>query len=256
MADECTTIRGNAGRLALGLVVIAIGVLFTLDRLGYVDAGDFWEYWPVILIAIGIGRVVQPRGTHERGFGVVLILFGVWFLLSNLDVIHYTFGDVWPILVVVLGVMMVWRAITGPFFETPRRRLKEAMAADDGSVAVAGLATRGADTSDTVNGFALLGGVNRKCVSQDFQGGSLTAIMGGCELDLRHASISSGQAVIETFAFLGGIEIKVPQEWSVVVRGTPILGAFDDKTVRVGGDASKVLVVKGGAFLGGVEVRN
>jgi predicted membrane protein len=256
MADECTTIRGNAGRLALGLVVIAIGVLFTLDRMGYVDAGDFWAYWPVLLIAIGIGRVLQPRGTQERGFGLVLILFGVWFLLSNLDVIHYTFRDVWPILLVVLGIMMVWRAITRPFFETPRRRLRDAVAAADGSAAVAGPATSGADTSSTVNGFALLGGVNRRCVSQDFRGGSLTAIMGGCELDLRNASISSGQAVVHTLAFLGGIDIKVPQEWTVVAQGTPILGAFDDKTVRVGGDASKVLVVKGTAFLGGVDIKN
>jgi predicted membrane protein len=107
-----------------------------------------------------------------------------------------------------------------------------------------------------VNGFALLGGVKRKVVSQDFRGGALTAILGGCELDLRHASISSGQAVIDTFALWGGIDIKVPQEWSVVVQGTPILGAFDDKTVRVGGDGSKVLVIKGVALMGGVELKN
>jgi predicted membrane protein len=254
MADD--SIRDSAPRVAFGLVVIAVGVLFTLDRLGYVDAGDFWEYWPVLLIALGIGRVFQPRGAHGRGFGVILIVMGSWFLLSNFDIIHYSFGDVWPVLLVVLGIMMVWRAITGPFFETPRRRLKEAVAAADGSAAVAGIATSGADTSSTVNSFALLGGVKRKVVSQDFRGGALTAILGGCELDLRHASISSGQAVIDTFALWGGIEIKVPQEWSVVVQGTPILGAFDDKTVRVGGDGSKVLVIKGIALMGGVDIKN
>jgi len=254
MADDC--IRDGAPRVALGLVVIAVGVLFTLDRLGYVNAGEFWEYWPVLLIALGIGRVLQPRGTQGRGFGLILIVMGTWFLLSNLDVIHYSFGDVWPILLVVLGIMMVWRAITGPSFEGPRRRLKEAVAAADGSAAVAGLATSSSDTSNTVNAFALLGGVNRKVVSKDFRGGALTAIMGGCELDLRHASISSGQAVIDTFALWGGIEIKVPQEWSVLVQGTPILGAFDDKTVRVGGDGSKVLVIKGVALMGGVEIKN
>ena len=254
MADD--SIREGAPRVALGLVVIAVGVLFTLDKLGYVNAGEFWEYWPVLLIAVGIGRVLQHRGTQGRGFGVALIVLGTWFLLSNLDLIHYRFGDVWPLLLVVLGIMMVWRAITGPFFESPRRRLKEAIAAGDGSAAVGGLATSGSDTSSTVNSFALLGGVKRKVVSQDFRGGALTAIMGGCELDLRHASISSGQAVIDTFALWGGIEIKVPQEWSVVVQGTPILGAFDDKTVRVGGDGSKVLVIKGVALMGGVELKN
>jgi len=254
MADD--SIREGAPRVALGLVVIAVGALFTLDKLGYVNAGEFWEYWPVLLIGVGIGRVLQPSGTQGRGFGVVLMVLGTWFLLSNLDLIHYRFGDVWPLLLVVLGIMMVWRAITGPFFESPRRRLKEAIAAGDGSAAVGGLATSGSDTSSTVNSFALLGGVKRKVVSQDFRGGALTAIMGGCELDLRQASISSGQAVIDTFALWGGIEIKVPQEWSVVVQGTPILGAFDDKTVRVGGDGSKVLVIKGVALMGGVELKN
>jgi hypothetical protein len=256
MSDE--RFRHNVPRLFLGLIVIAVGVLFTLDRLGYVNAGDFWEYWPVFLIAVGLGRVIQPRETHGRGFGVLLVVVGIWFLLSNLDLIRYRFGDVWPILLVLVGGMMVWRAITGPSWEGPRQRLREGLITgrEAGAAAVGGVAASGSDSSATVNGFALLGAVKRGCVSQDFRGGQLTAIMGGCELDLRHASISSGQAVIDTFAFWGGIEIKVPQEWSVVVQGTPILGAFDDKTVRVGGDGTKVLVIKGSVFMGGVEVKN
>ena len=251
-------IRRNGPRLFLGLIVIAVGVLFTLDKLGYVNAGDLWEYWPVFLIAIGLGRVVQPRATHGRGFGVVLIVIGTWFLLSNLDVIDYRIWDFWPVLLVVLGILMVWRAISGPSWEARRRRLGEATAGGvrAGSAAVAGSVETSSDDAATVNGFALLGGVKRKCVSQEFRGGELTAVMGGCELDLRGASIASGEAVIDTFAFWGGIEIRVPQEWSVVVRGTPILGAFDDKTVRTGGNASKVLVIKGTAFMGGVEVKN
>jgi hypothetical protein len=127
---------------------------------------------------------------------------------------------------------------------------------EHGGAAVAGQTTTGTDTSDTIRAIALLGGVKRKCVSQDFRGGEVTAIIGGCELDLRHASISSGRAVIDTFAFWGGIQIKVPQEWSVELQGTPILGAFDDKTVRAGGDGSKVLVVRGVALMGGVDLKN
>jgi hypothetical protein len=112
MVDEYR--HRNSARIVMGLVVIAIGVLFTLDKLGYVRAGDFWEYWPVILIAVGIGRIVQPRGTHGRGFGVFLIVLGAWFLLSNLDVIEYRVWDYWPVLLVLFGAMMIWRAIAGP----------------------------------------------------------------------------------------------------------------------------------------------
>jgi predicted membrane protein len=261
-------IRHNGPRLFLGLIVIAIGVLFTLDKLGYVNAGEFWAYWPVILIAIGLGRAVQPCGTHGRGFGIFLIVLGVWLLLSNLDVISYRIWDFWPILLVLLGIMMVWRAATGPRWESRRGRLDHAVPTrmDHGVEAVSGETGEGpaaaASTKPepqdaaTVNGFALLGGVKRKCVSQEFRGGELTAIMGGCELDLRGASIGGGQAVIDTFAFMGGIEIKVPPEWSVVVQGTPVFGAFDDKTVRAGRTTGQVLVIKGTAFMGGVEVKN
>lgn len=253
MSDE--RFRHNARRLFFGVIVIALGVLFSLDRMGYVNAGEFWEYWPVLLIAAGIGRVVQPCSARERGFGVLLVVVGTWLLLSNLELISYSFSDVWPIFLVLLGITMVWRAIAGPARVGPGRRLKEESAAGESPATVGGPATGASVTSSTVDGFALLGGVNRKCLSQDFRGGSLTAIMGGCELDLRNASITSGQAVIDTFAFWGGIEIKVPQDWSVVVQGTPVLGAFDDKTVRVG-DGNKVLVIRGVALMGGVDVKN
>jgi predicted membrane protein len=251
-------IRHNGPRLVFGLVVIAIGVLFTLDKLGYVNAGEFSEYWPVILIAIGLGRLIQPRGTHGRGFGVVLIVVGLWFLLMNFDVIDYRVWDFWPVLLLLLGISIVWRAITGPSWEGRRQPLDEAPLegprAD--SAAATGSAEPVSDDTSIVNGFAFLGGVKRKSVSRAFRGGELTAIMGGIELDLRGASIQGEQAIIDTFSFWGGIDIKVPQDWTVVVNGTPILGGFSDKTARLGGDGSKVLVIKGTALMGGVEIKN
>ena len=81
MSDE--RFRHNVPRLFLGLMVIAVGVLFTLDRLGYVNAGDFWEYWPVLLIAAGIGRVIQPAaassGTAKCALSFLTRLLGAEF---------------------------------------------------------------------------------------------------------------------------------------------------------------------------------
>lgn len=261
MADE--RVRHNVPRLVLGLLVIGLGILFTLDKLGYVEAGSLWEYWPVVLIAVGLGRVLQPRGCHGRGFGVVLIAVGGWVLLYNLDVIHQRVWDYWPVLLVLLGISMVFRAVERPGGPSRRWRGTEPAMGFDETAAPAGpaagptpAATPADDASATVDCFALLGASRRRSVSQDFRGGSLTAIMGGCELDLRQASIRSGQAIVDVFAMWGGVEIKVPQDWTVALHGTPILGGFDDKTARVGGDGSKVLVVTGAAIMGGVEIKN
>ena len=45
-----------AGGLIMGLVVIAVGVLFLLRNVGIVYFEDIWQFWPVILIAIGISK--------------------------------------------------------------------------------------------------------------------------------------------------------------------------------------------------------
>jgi hypothetical protein len=80
--------------------------------------------------------------------------------------------------------------------------------------------------------------------------------MGGCEIDLRNASIESGDAIIDVFAFWGGVEIRVPMDWTVIVDATPLLGGFDDKTRPPETPSKKRLVLKGYAIMGGVEISN
>jgi predicted membrane protein len=79
--------------------------------------------------------------------------------------------------------------------------------------------------------------------------------MGGCELDLRHAAID-GEAVIEIFALWGGIEIRVPEDWTVVSRVTPLLGGVDDTTRPPQSASRHRLVVRGFVVMAGVEIKN
>jgi hypothetical protein len=79
--------------------------------------------------------------------------------------------------------------------------------------------------------------------------------MGGCELDLRHAAID-GEAVIDVFALWGGIDIRVPENWTVVSRVTPVLGGVDDKTRPAAGASLHRLVLRGFVVMAGVEVKN
>ena len=112
------------------------------------------------------------------------------------------------------------------------------------------------DADATINAVGVLGGVGRKSAARDFRGGSLTAILGGCEIDLRNASIASGEAVIDAFALWGGVEIRVPRDWLVVSKGLPLLGGFVDSSTPPPAPATKVLVVRGMAVMGGVEIKN
>ena len=67
--------------------------------------------------------------------------------------------------------------------------------------------------------------------------------MGGCEIDLRHASMPEGRAaVLDTFAFWGGIEIRVPDDWEVVSQGSAVLGAFVNNARSQPGAKRRLLV--------------
>ena len=223
------------GRLIAGGLLILLGLVFTLDNLGVLDAGDVLDYWPLILIAIGLMKVLQPQHEGQRTLGYVLVAVGVFFLLQIL-VFRYI-RVAWPFVLVVVGGLLVWRALrkSAPGTETT------------------------ASPSSSQSDLAFMGGVHRVVETPDFRGGFATAIMGTVELDLRGASIASSPAVLDVFALWGGIELTVPTEWRVDVQGTPILGAFENKarsTVRDTGGQEQVLVVRGTALMGGVEIKN
>ena len=92
---------------------------------------------------------------------------------------------------------------------------------------------------------AVMSGVVRRSNTQTFRGADLTAIMGGCEIDLRQASIAPGtEAIIDVFAFWGGIDIKVPEDWVVITRAVPLMGGIEDKTHSPGSVPAKTLILR------------
>ena len=221
-----------ASQLLIGLLIAALGVLFTLDNLGIARASDYLRYWPAGLIAVGLLKLWDSREGHGGSFGgFVITLAGLWLLLRATADIPIGVQDIWPLLLVLVGAHLVWRAVGG------RRRL------------------RSADDYGVLSALAILSGVNRASNSHAFRGGDLTAIMGGCDIDLRHAAIA-GDAVIDVFALWGGIEIRVPDSWTVILHVTPLMGGVEDKTRPAPGSAGQRLTVRGLVLMGSVEVKN
>lgn len=223
-------------QLVLGLIVITLGVLFTLDNLGILYAHNYIRFWPILSVLYGVSRIIQCDTVQAKMWGVFWTLVGAFMLLDRLDVIYFSAWDLWPLILIVLGLNLIWRA-------SSRR---SALAGE----------SAGGDGSSTINAFAFMGGFKRANDSQDFRGGEATAVMGGCEIDLRRASIKEGEAVLNLFALMGGIEIWVPEDWKVTLQGVPVLGAFEDKTRPTTTESNKRLTVRGYAVMGGVEIKN
>jgi hypothetical protein len=249
-------------RIVFGLIIFTLGVLFLLDRLDIVEMGRLWDYWPLVFVGVGLGKVMQPVGAPGRAMGGIFIVIGVWWLLANLDVLDHDPVDFWPVVLILIGGSILWRAIESarhpatPSVLPPLAGEMPPPPLSTPSTAAGDPAPGSYETGATINAVGVLGGVGRKSAARDFRGGSLTAIMGGCEIDLRNASIASGEAAIDAFALWGGVEIRVPRDWLVVSKGMPLLGGFVDSTAPPPAPTGKVLVVRGVAIMGGVEIKN
>jgi predicted membrane protein len=221
-------------QVLFGLMVIVVGVLFTLDNLNVIDADQYLQYWPAALVVIGLLKLYHAgRDGHGWFGGVFFVVLGAWMLAERVVYIRIDARQAWPTVLVFLGSYLVWRGFGG----SARRRP--------------------VDAHSRFSALAIMGGVARRSNSPTFEGADLTAIMGGCEIDLRQASIAPGtEAVIDVFAFWGGIEIKVPEDWTVNTRAFPIMGGVEDKTRTPPGGTDKRLVIRGIVVMGGVEVKN
>ena len=222
-------------QLVLGLVIIVVGVTMTLENLGLLEADRYLRFWPLGLIAFGVLKLWRSRDGHGGAFaGFVLFTIGTWLLLEKTTLVRLSFWEMWPTLLVLFGAFLVWQGLSGP-------RIR--------------LGTSAPDENAVVTAMAILGSVVRGNNSEAFRGGELTAILGGCELDLRNAAID-GEAVIEVFALWGGIEIQVPEDWTIVTRVTPVLGGVEDKTRPAKSAGRHRLVLRGFIVMAGIEIKN
>lgn len=228
--------RSHQGRIFWGLVLIILGTLFLLDRIGEFDFGDMIStYWPVIFIILGLSMFVGS-GFRQLGPGLFFIVFGVFFLLAELDILEYNAWQyIWPALIILAGLWLLLRPV---FRYRPTDKFPEIKEND-------------------IDASAILSGMKRRIESQSFKGGHVTAIMGGMELDFTGAGLDAGKATLDATALFGGVDIRVPRDWKVVMDVVPILGGAEDKHRNVpNAEAKATLYVKGTAIFGGITVKD
>ncbi len=391
----------------VGVFIVLLGIVFTLDNLGLVQSHQILQYWPLAPIGVGLLIIIHAEATRDWIRGTVWLAAGSLFLANNLGWIKFRIEAFWPLLLVAFGLHIIFRsqetlpnrmereqqrmqerllrkkarwerklhrwqaehggeaappwaqnwsakwqekwAETQAKFQESQAKLHEewqkhphddwqdklkhtiesfscnkrdvdvdvpldvhvdaagtpygatgagagvnaaAAGMPEANAAAGGGATgqaggpasagAGAGASGGVGGFAsgswdaasgehdgpssswgphrismfaLMSGVSRRVIGMPFRGAAATAVMGGIELDLRQATLPD-DAVIDLFAFWGGIEITVPRDWIVVNQGFALMGGIEDKTGNVPRPGGPRLFIRGMALMGGVEIKN
>ena len=234
---------------ATGLVIILVGVGLLLYHMGVIPFDPFARFWPLLLVFFGITNLLSHSG---RFFGFLLILAGTFLQLNKLGITHLGFDQLWPLAIIAVGLLVMWGSLETRGYLRAKAKVLPDVGAQVGTSSTAG-------PENTLNAVAVFGGCERRVTSQDFQGGKVTAVFGGVELDFREANIAAGQAVLEINCVFGGVEIRVPDTWTVHSRSIPVFGGYEDKSrqpTTPAGGVSKTLIVTGMITFGGVEISN
>jgi predicted membrane protein len=241
------------------LMLIVSGAFIFLDNIGVLPVENIGAYWPVWIIVWGVWMFDRVRNPVTGIWALAAVVWGTLLILGNLHLLHVHGGVFWPVMLIALGVTLLMRPT---YFHDWPERMREH------SLRMQSRRSRWQPQFQTQNSFGnklresvVFGSMNRRVETQQFEGGKIEAVFGSIELDLSNASISSPerQARLDATAVFGGIEIRVPATWKVVMKNSAVFGGCDDRTVPPRpepGLTPITLVVTGAAVFGGVEIRN
>lgn len=232
-------------RTIFGFIAVAFGLLLlasNFDLINYSIRHILFS-WQMILIVIGIIQVMNHK---EKPTGYILLAVGGFFLLP--DIFNFPFNFMrlfWPVLLIIAGVSFIFfhrsRDYNNP---TDPSNLKGFEKDINGPA--------------FIDEFTVFGGTKRRVANKEFQGGKLTTVFGGAEIDLTQALLTQGTHVLEITCIFGGTSLIVPSDWTIHVDVVSVFGAFEDKRtyIKKSNTSEGSLVIKGIALFGGGDIKS
>lgn len=221
-------------RAFLSIVVVALGGVLLLKNLDIINISwdIFWgTVWAAGFVLSGLVNIFNYRNKTSWIWGLLLVAIGVLIGFNSYGIVDVSIWKVfWPVVLIAAGLAMMFN--TSPKGVKRSKKLNKDNAGNEKIACFWG-------EEDAVKG--------------DYTGGSLVAIFGGVDLDLRQAKIKDG-SVIEIFTFCGGVNITLPDDVIIENEVRGFLGGTDDKTLPKD-SVKKTLYLKGECILGGLEIK-
>jgi predicted membrane protein len=257
-------------RRLIGIIIIAVGTLILLDKLDFFILPHWLLTWPVLLIAVGF-LIGAKQNFNGIGWFVMIFVGAFFFAKHHLPFAWHIEPYVWPILIILVGALILFRGTTsrvnpGARAHHPRNPYQhgpgKVETQEETSTGPAPQDTQSAPDNgggvgeDTVDLTAIFGSIKRKIFSKNFKFADVTTFFGGIELDLTQADIQH-RATIDLTQFFGGTTLIVPANWSVESDLVAIMGGINDKRSDSASAArEKILVISGTAIFAGIEIKS
>lgn len=222
-------------KILWGAVLIAIGVIFSLNAFGITDIKVFFDGWWTLFIIVPcfIGIFTD----REKTGNIIGLLIGLFLLLCCQNVL--SFGMLWklaiPAVIVIIGLKLI---LGGLFGEKAVKMISESR-----------------QNGDNIKiGCATFSGQDMNFDGEVFSGAELTAVFGGVECDLRTAIIEKDCAITAS-AIFGGIDIYVPDYVNVKINSNSIFGGVSGKNKRPPIQGGVTLYINATCIFGGIDIK-
>lgn len=239
-------------RIFLGFLLVIVGALFLMDNLNYLyfDIPHVIFSLPAIMIIVGVLLLIN---SEKKGAGVIFIVIGgIWLLPRIFPWISINGGVIISVLIIALGIYILTKRRN---YHGYNHSFNKGEKPDQQQTSYT---TGFSEDTDKIDDVAIFGGGHKFISSNNFQGGNITAIFGGSEIDMTRCKLAPGKHILEVTALFGGTTLIVPKEWNIIINVLPLFGGFSHKGMRgpnVVIDAESTLIIKGVVIMGGGEIK-
>lgn len=254
--------KKNIAALIFGLLLIFAGLGFVGAEFFNWNFSIFFDGWWTLFIIVPAFASILSNGARTSnlvvlGIGLVLLLRA-----QNLISSHYIWVFIVAIVLVAVGASLIFGFFKKPnvqdgYFTFQGNNSPQGAPQAEGSYEPSDGDTQTAsqangaqngyqysynpnytysnpksssgwayDQSSSPNYSAFMSGITMKNTSNDFQGGRISVVMGGADIDLRDV-IMTKDVVIYVSAVMGGIDIYAPKNVRIAISKSDILGGTD-----------------------------
>lgn len=243
------------GRIVGGLIIVAVGISLLLRNMGFLMPR--WLFtWPMIVILVGIYTGFKQN--FRNNSWLILVAVGFFFLVVKFIPSLSVEPMFWPLVIIGLGIAFILRPGRNRLLNCKSESENIKWEPSPANTLQDPVKEATLDKSDYLVVESVFSGVNRNIVSKDFRGGHITSVFGGAKIDLSQADIN-GSVVIKLDIVFGGAKLVIPPHWAVQNEIDGVFHGVDDKrnfNPSASINPEKVLILKGSAVFGGIEIRS
>lgn len=214
-----------------GIAIIAVGILWGLNKSNIIDFTIFFPGWWTLFIIVP--SVIGLFKDRDKTASAIFLVIGLFLLINaNFDLKPIKVL-ILPTIVVLIGIYIIVKNIKNnkeqPQFEQ-------------------------AIVNPNYQEYSATFAEQKYVFDQQFLGGKFSAIFGSINIDLSRAYIQPG-TLIDARANFGGVEITVPQNIRVVIKSHGFFGGTSDKSNKNLPFDAPTLYVDSSCLFGGVNIK-